>query len=154
MRTIRLGLILLALGCAEPTATISRPATTASLAEQKSNSYSIDAADRTLYVRLVQVRDESGEPVHAFLRRVMNAADSTGAQRFVVDLRSIAGSDGRLLVPLIRGVLTRDRFARDGGLYVVIGPNSFSRIQNAATLLRQYAHPIFVDHPPGAVPIG
>jgi hypothetical protein len=154
VRTIRLGLILLALGCAEPTATISRPATTASLAEQKSNSYSIDAADRTLYVRLVQVRDESGEPVHAFLRRVMNAADSTGAQRFVVDLRSIAGSDGRLLVPLIRGVLTRDRFARDGGLYVVIGPNSFSRIQNAATLLRQYAHPIFVDHPPGAVPIG
>ncbi|HEV7595805.1 MAG TPA: hypothetical protein VGO33_12475 [Gemmatimonadaceae bacterium] len=154
MRTIRLGLILLALGCAEPTATMSRPATTASLTEQKSNSYWIDAADRTLYVRLVQVRDESGEPVHAFLRRVMNAADSTGAQRFVVDLRSIAGSDGRLLVPLIRGVLTRDRFARDGGLYVVIGPNSFSRIQNAATLLRQYAHPIFVDHPPGAVPIG
>jgi hypothetical protein len=154
VRTIRFGLILLTLGCAEPTATTSRPATTASVAEQKSNSYAIDAADRTVYIRLVQVRGESGEPVHAFLRRVMNAADSAGGQRLVVDLRSIAGSDARLLVPLIRGVLTRDRFVRDGGLYVVIGPNSFSRTQNAATLLGLYAHPIFLDHPPRAAPIG
>jgi hypothetical protein len=154
VRTIRFGLILLTLGCAEPTATTSRPATTASVVEQKSNSYSIDAAERTVYVSLVQVRGESGEPVHAFLRRVMDTADAAGAQRLVVDLRSIAGSDARMLVPLIRGVVTRDRFVREGGLYVVIGPNSFSPTQNAATLLGQYAHPIFVDHPPGAGPIG
>jgi hypothetical protein len=153
VHTIRFGLILLSLGCAEPTATTSRPATTASVVDQKSNSYSIDASGRTVYLRLVEVRGESGDPVHVFLRKVMDTADSAGAQRLVVDLRSIAGSDVPLLVPLIRSVVTRDRFVRKGGLYVVTGPNSFTRTQNAATLLGQYAHPIFVDHPPGAGPI-
>ncbi len=149
VRTIRFGLILLTLSCAEPTATSSRPATTATVETQKGNSYSI-SDDRTVYVRLAQLRGEGGEPVHAFLLRVMDAADSAGAQRLVVDLRSIAGSDARLLVPLITGVVTRDRFGREGGLYVVIGPNSFSPRQNAAALLRQYAHPIFVEQPPTA----
>jgi hypothetical protein len=153
VRTIRLGLILLTLSCAEPIATSPRPAATTTVGEQKNNSFSINAADRTVYVRLVQLRGEGGEPVHAFLRRMMQTADSAGAQRLVVDLRSIAGSDARLLVPLIRGIMTRDRFVRGGGLYVVVGPNSFSPTQNAATLLRQYAHPIFVEEPPAAGPI-
>lgn len=153
VRTIHLGLILLTVSCAEPTATLSRQAATAIDGEQKSNSYSINSADRTLYVRVVHLRGESGEPVHAFLRRVMDTADSAGAQRLVVDLRWIAGSDARLLVPLIRGVVTRSRFMREGGLYVVVGPNSFSPTQNAATLLGHYAHPIFVDRPPTTGPI-
>ena len=153
VRTIHLGLVLLGLGCAEPTAILSRPAATATPGEQKNNSYSINSADRTLYVRLVQLRGEGGEPVHAFLRRVLDTADSAGAQRLVVDLRWIAGSDARLLVPLIKGVVTRNRFVQVGGLYVVIGPNSFSPTQNAATLLGRYAHPIFLDRPPRRGPI-
>jgi hypothetical protein len=151
VRTIRLGLVLLALGCAEPTATLSRPETATIVGEQESNSYSVNAAGRSVYVRLVQLRGEGGEPIHAFLRRVLETADSAGAQRLVVDLRSITGSDARLLVPLIKGVVTRDRFVRGGGLYVIVGPSSFSPAQNAAALLRRYAHPIFVEKPPAAV---
>ena len=150
---IRLGLVLLTVSCAEPTATLSRPAATSIAGERKSNSYSINSADRTLYVRLVQLRGDGVEPVHAFLRRAMVSADSAGAQRLVVDLRWIAGSDARLLVPLIRGVVTRSRFMREGGLYVVVGPNSFSPTQNAATLLGHYAHPTFVDRPPTTGPV-
>jgi hypothetical protein len=153
VRNIRLGLVLLTVSCSEPTATSSRRVATAIVGEQTSNSYSINAGDRTVYVRLAQLRGEGGEPVHAFLRRVMGSADSAGARRLVVDLRSIAGSDARLLVPLIKSVVTRNRFVREGGLYVVIGPNSFSPTQNAATLLGHYAHPIFVDQPPAAGPI-
>ncbi|MDQ6872873.1 MAG: hypothetical protein M3037_12860 [Gemmatimonadota bacterium] len=151
MRTIQLGLILLTLGCAEPTAT-SRPAATVAVEGQNSNSFSINA-DRTIYVRLVEVRGESGEPIRAFLQRMMDSADSAGARRLVVDLRSIAGSDARLLVPLIKGIVTRDRFVRAGGLYVVVGPESFSPSQNAATLLGQYTHPVFVAKPPAGSPI-
>jgi hypothetical protein len=153
VRAVRLGLILLTLGCAEPIATSPRPAATTIVGEQKTNSFSINAVDRTIYVRLVQLRGEGGEPVHAFLRRMMESADSAGAQRLVVDLRSIVGSDARLLVPLIKGVVTRDRFVRAGGLYVVVGPNSFSSTQSAATLLRHYAHPIFVERPTALGPI-
>jgi hypothetical protein len=145
VRTMGLGLAALTLSCAEPTATLPRPAAVTTVSEQKSNSYSIKAAESTVYVRLVQLRGEGGEPICAFLQRMLESADSAAARRLVVDLRSVAGSDARLLVPLIRGILTRDRFMRDGGLYVIVGPNSFSPTQNAATLLRQYANPIFVD---------
>lgn len=142
VRTIRLGLILVTISCAEPTATMMRPAVASIVEGQTNNAYSIKA-DRTLYVRIGQLRGD-GEPIHAFLRRVMDSADSAGSQRLVVDLRSIAGGDARLLVPLIRAIVTRDRFVREGGLYVVVGPDSFSPTQNAATLLQHYAHPIFV----------
>jgi hypothetical protein len=110
----------------------------------QNNSYLVNAADRAVYVRLAQVRTESGEPIHAFIRRMFESADSADAQRLVIDLRSISGSDTRLLVPLISGVIRRDRLVQHGGLYLVVGPNNFSRGQAAATLLQQYANPILV----------
>ena len=145
MNRLRLGLILAALSCGEPTATLPRPvAPTIVGQEQRSNSYSINAADGTVYVTLAQVRGESGERIHAFVQRMFESADSASARRLVIDLRSITGGDARLLVPLVKGVMTRDRFIRGGGLYLVVGPNSFAPAQNAATLLQKYANPIFV----------
>jgi hypothetical protein len=147
MKTIRLSLILLALACAEPTATVSRLAAPA-IVGLTSNSYFINATNRTVYLTVAQMRSESGEPVHAFVKRMFVSADSAGAQRLVVDLRSISDGDARLVVPLIKGVATRDRFVKRGGVYVVVGPDSFSPRQNAARLLGQYANPIFVDESP------
>jgi hypothetical protein len=146
MSRARLALILAALSCAEPTATSSRSAAPPTVGEQqRNNSYSINATDRTVYVTLVQVRGETAEPIHAFMRRMFESADSANARRLVIDLRSITGGDARLLTPLIRGIVTRDRFVRGGGLYVKLGPESFSAAQNAATLLQQYADPIFTQ---------
>ena len=145
MGRIRLGLILAVLSCADPTASYQRPVAPALIEQrQQSHSYSISAGDRTVYVRFTNMRNEGGEPVHTFMRRMFESADSAGARRLVIDLRSVAGGDARLLVPLIKGVTMRDRFVQVGGLYVVVGPNSFSPAQNAATLLRQYANPILV----------
>jgi hypothetical protein len=143
MGRIRLGLILTVLACAEPTATSPPPAGPTIVAQQHDNSYSINAVDRTVYVTLAQVRGE-GEPVNAFMRRMFASADSANARRLVIDLRSITGSDARLLVPLIKGVATRDRFVQRGGLVLNVGTNSFSPAQNAATLLGQYANPVLV----------
>ena len=146
-RRARLGLILMVLGCAEPTVTSPRLAVPTIVGQRQNNSYSINAADRTVYVTLADVRGED-EPVNAFMRRMFTSADSAGARRLVIDLRSITGSDARLLVPLIKGVVTGDRFARHGGLVLKVGANSFSPAQNAATLLRQYANPILVRDMP------
>ncbi len=143
MSRVQLGLILMVLGCAESTVTSPRPAVQTIIEPQQNNSYSINVADRTVYLSLAEVRRE-GEPVHVFMRRMFDSADSAGARRLVIDLRSVTGGDAHLLVPLIRGIVTRDRFVQGGGLYVVVGPRSFSPAQNAATLLQQYAHPIFV----------
>jgi hypothetical protein len=132
--------------CADPTATLSRPAAPPRVGQdQQNNAYSIDAGARTVYVTIVQVRGETGEPVRVFLQRMFESADSANAQRMVLDLRSVSGGDARLLTPLVGGIVRRDRFVRDGGLYVRTGSQSFSPAQNAATLLQQYAHPIFVE---------
>jgi hypothetical protein len=108
----------------------------------------INDASHTVYVKLAQIRGESDEPVYAFVRRMFASADSADARRLVIDLRSISGSDARLAVPLVRGIVTRDRFTQGGGLYVVVGPDSFTRTQTAATLLQRYANPILVHKTP------
>ena len=151
MNAIRGSLLFLALACAEPTMPSPPPETRLAADERartQGNSYSINPADRSIYVRIAQVRAGNVEPIHTFMRNVFASADSENAQRLVIDLRSLRGSDTRLAVPLVKGVATRERFARRGGLFVVVGAASFSSPQSAATLLQQYANPIFVRHPP------
>jgi hypothetical protein len=146
MKRARLVLILAALSCSEPTAIHQRPITSTVVEQrQQSYSYSISPVDRTVYARFASARNEGGESINAFMRRMFASADSADAQRLVIDVRSLTGSDARLLVPLINGVGMRDRFLQIGALYVIIGPNSYSPTQNAATLLQQYAKPLFVE---------
>ena len=116
----------------------------AQVGQETNYSFSISTSDRTVRVRFTRVRSEGTESIGAFMQRMFTSADSAGATRLVVDLRSIRGGDGFLLVPLVKGVLARERFAQRGGLFVVVGDASFSPGQNAATLMQQYANPIFV----------
>ena len=145
MSQARLGLILTVFGCAEPTASYQLPAASATLeARQQNNSYSLSPTDRTMYVKITSARGDRGESIRAFMRRMFEGADAAGATRLVLDLRSVSGSDTFLLVPLLKGVIARDRFLGREGLVVVVGRDSFSQAQNAATLLQRYANPIFV----------
>jgi hypothetical protein len=148
MRWISLGLMFVAISCAEPTAASLAPPATPAIDGQQTNSYTINDASHTVYVRLVQTRGEGAEPVYAFVRRMFASADSADAERLVIDLRSISGSDARLAVPLVRGVVTRDWFAKAGGLYLVVGSDSFTPAQNVATLLQRYASPTLVHELP------
>jgi hypothetical protein len=148
MRWILLGLVFVALSCAEPTAVSLAPPPAPAIDGQQSNSYTINDASHTVYVRLVQTRGDGAEPVYAFVRRMFASADSADAERLVIDLRSISGSDARLAVPLVRGVVTRVWFAKAGGLYLVVGSDSFTPAQNVATLLQRYASPTLVHELP------
>jgi len=143
MSKTHLGLILAVLSCAEPAITAPRQDVSVAAGQERSNSYSI-GADHTIRVTFANVRGEGGEPIRVFVKRMLERADAAGVRRLVIDVRSIPGNDARLLVPLIKGIVTRDRFAQPGGLFVVVGPNSFSPAQNAARLLQHYANPIFV----------
>ena len=146
MKRAQLCLMLAALSCSDPTAN-TRRSTISIVPEQQhqSYSYSINPVTRTVYVAFTSLRNENGERIPAFMRRMFASADSAGAERLVIDVRSLTGSDARLLVPLIKGVATRDHFLQVGALYVIVGPNSYSTSQKAATLLQQYANPIFVE---------
>lgn len=82
-----------------------------------------------------------------FVQRVFDSADAAGATRLVLDLSATRGGDSFLVVPLVKGILARDQFAKRGGLIVIVGPNTFSPSQNTAAMLQRYARPIFVEHP-------
>jgi hypothetical protein len=127
-----------------PVTPASQPQVSAQVGQEKNYSFSVTPSDRTMRVQFTRVRSEGTESISAFMQRMFASADSAGATRLVVDLRSIRGGDGFLLVPLVKGVLARERFAQHGGLLVVVGDASFSPGQSAATLLEQYANPIFV----------
>jgi hypothetical protein len=148
MSLIRSTLALVAIACTEPTA-VSHDATMPVARQEAAaaSSYSIGGAGQTVYVRLASPR-ETVEPAHAFMRRMFASADSAGARRMVIDLRGVTGGDARIIVPLIRGIVTRERFARSGGLYVVVGEQSFAPSQSAATLLSRFAQPRFVSDVP------
>lgn len=148
MPFIRSTLALLALGCADPAAMTDLPVDSeAPAAVIATSSFSV-RSDGTVYVRLVRPSADDAEPIHAFMRRMFASADAAGSRRLVVDLRGVVGSDARLVVPMIRGIVMRERFAHGGGLYVVTGEESFAPSQTAATLLREYANPVFVSSPP------
>ena len=143
---IRIACALLALGCVEPTAvkpTLDAPAVMSQ--EGPVSTFAIDASQHMVYVRFAGLQDDAREPIHVLIRRMFESADAVSAQRLIVDLRAVNGADARLIVPLLRGIMTRDRFLQNGALYVVIGPDSYSQLQSTATLLGRYAKPIFVE---------
>ena len=153
MPVIRSALAVMLFGCADPTAVpidyaAEAPPSVAAAERSATSSFSISGRDGTMYVRFVRSRADWGEPIRGFVRKMFTAADSAGARRLVIDLRGVNGSDARLVVPLIRGIVTRERFARTGGLYVVVSDDSFSPAQSTATLLQRYARPLFVGEPP------
>jgi hypothetical protein len=144
---IRIACALFALGCVEPTSVTPALETVPAITSQEtsSSSFAIDPAGRTAYIRFAGLQGDGREPVYLLIRRMFESADAASADHLIVDLRAVAGGDGKLLVPLIRGILSRERFLRSGSLYVVVGPDSFSQRQNAATLLARYAKPIVVE---------
>jgi hypothetical protein len=130
-----------------PAAPRSEPLASAAVAREGNYSFTISPDDRTVRVRFTRVRSDGAESVGAFMARMFASADAAGATKLVLDLRAIEGGDSFLVVPLVKGVLARGRFAQRGGLVVIVGPESFSQRQNAGSLLQRYANPIFVDKP-------
>jgi hypothetical protein len=130
-----------------PVAPQSEQQATTQVSREQNYSFSISPADRTVHVRFTRVRSDGTESVSAFVQRMFASADAAGATKLVLDFHSIRGGDSFLAVPLVKGVLARERFVQRGGLVVVVGPESFSPAQSAASLLQRYANPIFVEKP-------
>ena len=139
--------VALLFGCHVDSTVAPRAEQAAAVAEERNFSFSITPSSGTVRVKFSRVRPSGGESISEFVGRMFASADAAGATRLVVDLSATKGGDTFLVVPLVKGVLEREQFARHGGLIVILGPDSFSPSQNAATVLRRYASPIFVDHP-------
>jgi hypothetical protein len=104
---------------------------------------------RTVYLGLNSVADTPGESLADFATRLLGFVDSVRAARLIIDLRANNGGNSRLLPPLIDGI-ARSRLNRDGRLYALIGPYTFSAGMNAAGMLERQTRVTFVGEPSGS----
>ena len=107
-------------------------------------------ANNALYVSL----DDLGVKVPtfvAYLRNVFAAMAEPRWDRLILDLRRNSGGNNFLGEPL-RKQLGRSRFNRPGGLYVLIGPTTFSAAQNLVNRLERETYAIFAGEPTGGSP--
>ena len=103
---------------------------------------------RLLYLQLNAIA-QPGEPMEAFFARALTAADSAGAERFVLDLRHNGGGNGYFNYPIVRA-LVRSRFDEPGRLFVITSRRTFSAAQMLISDLEKWTHPVFVGEPSGS----
>ena len=107
--------------------------------------------ERTVYVSLDRMQDLEDKPFSSFAAEITEALDQEGIERVILDLRRNGGGNNMLPEPL-RRVLIKSRLNRRGGLYVLIGPRTFSAAMNFATRLERETDAIFVGEPTGGAP--
>ena len=100
---------------------------------------------RLLYCQLNEIQ-ERGEPLATFFARALRAADSLGAERFVLDLRLNGGGNGFYNRDIVRA-LVRSRFDERGRLFVITSRRTFSAAQMLISDLDHWSNPIFVGEP-------
>lgn len=93
----------------------------------------------------------SKDSILAFVREAFAAMEAPAIERVVLDLRRNDGGDNRMGEGL-RKHLERSRFNRPGGLYVLIGPHTFSAAQNLTSRIERETWAVFVGEPSGGAP--
>ena len=100
---------------------------------------------KLLYCQLNQIQQRD-EPPAAIIARAIAAADSMGAERFVLDLRLNSGGNGDFNRDVVRA-LVKSRFDEKGRLFVITGRRTFSAAQMLISDLDRWTQPIFVGEP-------
>jgi tetratricopeptide (TPR) repeat protein len=109
-------------------------------------------ADRTIYVQLNSLADHPAETLAAFTERLFAFIDASDADTLVIDLRWNGGGNTFLTQPLLHRLIGCRKVNRPGGLFVIIGRQTFSAAQNTATAIERHTHAIFVGEPSGSSP--
>jgi hypothetical protein len=101
-----------------------------------------------VYFQFNLVRNGEEESLADFTKRLATALEPPDVQRLVIDLRNNTGGDNTLLQPLLVALI-RSRVNRRGGLFILIGPTTFSAAQNFVNRMESYTDAIFVGEPTG-----
>ena len=106
---------------------------------------------KAVFISIDDMTDVEGASFEQLTKEAFEAAGSTEVERLVIDLRRNGGGDN-FLGEALRKHIERSRFNRPGGLYVLIGPATFSAAQNLANRLERETFALFVGGPTGLSP--
>ena len=101
---------------------------------------------RSLYCQLNAIQQKSGDSLRAFMDRAIAAADSAGAQRFILDLRLNGGGNGNWNRDIVRALI-KSRYDAPGRLLVLIGRRTWSAAQMLLNSLENFSDARFVGEP-------
>lgn len=104
-----------------------------------------------VYISIDDMADGEGKTFEQLTRDAFAALALDWPERVVIDLRRNGGGNNFLGEPL-RKRIAASRFNRPGGLYVLIGPPTFSAGQNLANRLERETFALFVGEPTGGSP--
>ncbi len=107
--------------------------------------------DGVCYLSLDDMDDIEGKTFEALTREVFAQIERTDTRRLIVDLRRNGGGNNYFGEALRKGI-GRSHINRPGGLYVLIGPQTFSAAQNLANRLERETFALFSGEPTGGSP--
>lgn len=101
---------------------------------------------RALYCQINTIQQNPEDSLRAFLARAVHAADSSGAERFVLDLRLNGGGDGSWNRDIERSLI-KSRYDEPGRLLVITGRRTWSAAQMLINELENISDAVFVGEP-------
>lgn len=108
-------------------------------------------ADRSaIYVSIDSMMADAGESA-SFTREISTAMSESRESRLILDFRRNPGGNN-YHGEALRRIIGRSRFNRPGGLYVLVGPQTFSAAQNVVNRLERETFALFVGEPTGGSP--
>ncbi len=109
--------------------------------------FEYDKTAKVFYVQINQVLNRDDKTLAQFFQEAVDAAKTTGMEKFVLDLRLNGGGNNGLVPAIIRGIIQLERIDQKGKLFVIIGRQTFSAAQNLVNSLETYTKATFVGEP-------
>jgi hypothetical protein len=107
---------------------------------------------KVVYCQYNAVRNDSKESFEKFCGRLFEFIDKNDVAKLVIDMRWNGGGNNFLNRPLVHGLIRCDKVNRRGGLFVIVGRNTFSAAQCGATQIERHTDALFAGEPTGSCP--
>ncbi len=107
---------------------------------------------KTLYFNYNSCRNMQDISVEAFCTELMSRIESEDVKKLVIDLRNNLGGNSTLLDPFIKELSKCMKLNKEGGIFVILGRETFSSALLNAYSLKKKTKAIFVGEASGGKP--
>ena len=112
------------------------------------------AEAKALYLQYNRCLEMRTLPFEKFAAQVLETAARESPEKLVIDLRLNGGGNSEVINPLLRAMAANRALRPRGGVYVLIGPGTFSSGMLAAVQLRDRFQAMLAGEPTGERPNG
>lgn len=113
--------------------------------------YTVLPGEKTIYLQINSMQEKKDEKFSQFCERMFREIDKKKINKLIIDLRLNIGGQ-HFEMPLLKGIMAREKINRMGGLFVITGRVTFSASQHLTTQLSRYTNVVIVGEPTSGKP--